>query len=588
MLEELGVLIRSERSLDGGPSVPSRGEHVFSPHTPLWVYENPHFTRPMANDDTPLYEELPPETTPESALGSTRFLVLLGAESTETLLRLAECRDHVLMIFEPDERVLDALVAELPKRLLTRGGIFATGDTEGMVPPMQELLPEAIFDYGFPVFFQTERIQRQFPEWAAQVIEYLELLFYRNKIYPVSGQGLMASLPIREISRGLFYDQQVHAYENIAEYFRWPDIGEIRARFAGETAILVAAGPELSGRLDYIRRNMDRAVVICVNNAVKPLLEAGIKPHIVVINDTSLASGEVFSQIEKAPGTVLVGHCLADLGGDRFRCKYLFGSFLPELFGKRPMLRLHGSVISTAFSMAEHLGCSRCVIVGAQLGSDNPWGLGYAKGTVHENSADCCERPLINRHPQLYPVTTPHGETVYTTLNFRDAALWLSETIRVSGIECVNTSRSSLLFGAGIAYDSEPVIEKTGHLRGMLGSLHRQEPPRINRGPVAGYIRKEMSRWDQIREAVEKILAAEGEPFLAMAVSVLQQLDRGGVTYLVERAPGFSNAFFYEKVFESSDPAEREEGFCHYFKYVRKTAGLFSATLARQLEAIRF
>ena len=80
------------------------------------------------------------------------------------------------------------------------------------------------------------------------------------------------------------------------------------------------------------------------------------------------------------PGTILVGHCLSDLGGDRFRQKYLFGSFLPQIFGERDNLRLHGSVISTAFSLARHLGCARCVLVGAQLASPDPWKPGLRPG----------------------------------------------------------------------------------------------------------------------------------------------------------------------------------------------------------------
>jgi hypothetical protein len=81
----------------------------------------------------------------------------------------------------------------------------------------------------------------------------------------------------------------------------------------------------------------------------------------------------------------LVGDVRSELGGDTFPNKYIFGSYRPELFGTRPSLRLHGSVITTAFSLARHMGCSRCVLVGAQLCSDNPWIMSYSKGSIHEN-----------------------------------------------------------------------------------------------------------------------------------------------------------------------------------------------------------
>jgi hypothetical protein len=438
------------------------------------------------------------------------------------------------------------------------------------------MLPGDLFRLGTPAFFVTDRVRDLYGEWADRAVNYLEILHFRHAVYGLSGQALKFSRPLRDIHRGLLYDQQVHAFENVGEYLTAPPISGLRNRLRGAEAILVAAGPDLPEKLDWIERNRERGVVICVNNAVKPLAEAGIQPHFVVINDTSLGSGQVFKHIPKMPGTILVGHCLSDLGGDRFRQKYLFGSFLPQIFGERDNLRLHGSVISTAFSLARHLGCARCVLVGAQLASPDPWKLGYARGTVNDGPGGAV-RELINRYPQLCPVTSSHGEPLFTTLNFVDAALWLTEEIRVSGVPCVNTSEASILYGEGIEFDQEPVL--SGTVPNMKG-LFRPEPPRVDAKEAGRWLRREIQLWTSVAEAARTLLADDTPAMAAKGMAVLDQLDKNNVTYLAERRGGYRNLDFYRLVFEG-DEADRRKGLRLYFRNVLAMSAEFLDLLGK-------
>ena len=52
-------------------------------------------------------------------------------------------------------------------------------------------------------------------------------------------------------------------------------------------AIVVAAGPSLDATLPGIKAAQGRALVIAVDTAVRPLLAAGIRPHIAVAVDPS-------------------------------------------------------------------------------------------------------------------------------------------------------------------------------------------------------------------------------------------------------------------------------------------------------------
>lgn len=581
-LVELGILCRGEQVPSAGSGHADPGPHRFSDHVQLCRFENPAFRRPFGDRSREAFAPLPPDTTMESAVKATRLVVLLGAADSSELRMALAFRGAVVVIFEPDERVLIQFLERFKLAGLNRPNLFCfTGDPRSFNPPLHELLPGDMFRMGVPAFFLTERVRELYGDWARRVVEYLETLHYRHAIYGLSGQSLSRSRPLRNIHRGLLYDQQVHIYESVPDYLSAPSISALRKGLCGVDAVLVAAGPDLPARFDYLRRVRDRAAIICVNNAVKPLVEAGIKPHFVVINDTSIASGQVFRHIPKLPETILVGHSLSDLGGDRFRRKYLFGSFLPQLFGPRDDLRLHGSVISTAFSLARHLGCARCVFIGAQLASDNPWGLGYSKGTL-KDEVEAGGRPLTGEFPQLVPVDTPFGERLYTTLNFLDAALWLTEEIRVSGVRCVNTSKASILYGEGIEYEKEP--EPQGAPPSMK-DFFRVEPPRVDREGAVRWLRGEIRLWSSVREAARALLADDSPAMTAKGMAILDQLDANNVTYLTERRDGFRNDLFYRLVFEG-DEADRRKGLRLYFRNVFAMSGEFLGLLRQALESV--
>jgi len=507
-------------------------------------------------------------------------VVVLGLADSPELRQALERSDSMVLIFEPDERRLASFLDKTSLTRLNRNGVFCfSGDPYSHDPPLQDMLPRAMFQTGCPAFFMTERIGKHFGQWAGQVIEYIEILHYRHYLYLLSGQRLKRSQPIRAICRDISFDQQLHAYENLGDLVTRPDISHLTGKLEGQTALLVAAGPDLDSKMEYIRRNRERAVVISVNNALKPLLEAGIEPHFTVINDVSIGSGKVFRQIPATRDTILVGHCLSDLGRDRFAHKYLFGEFLPEVFGEMEELRLHGSVISAAFSLAELLGCSRCVFIGGQLASADPWNLSYARGVV--DMLTVSPKPaLINRHPQLYPVTTPFGEQMYTTPNFRDAALWLTEVIRLSGIECVNTSESSILYGEGIRFDAAPELPEAD-FSGPLSLLGGQWSVKENLARAIAYMEGEKARWKRLLALADTLKRDSGEVFSARGMAILEMLDQENVTYLIEHFGEFRTRVFHRLVFEG-DAASREQGLRMYFSHLREMATLFLGELERQ------
>ena len=73
--------------------------------------------------------------------------------------------------------------------------------------------------------------------------------------------------------------------ENLSSLLDGPDLATLAGRFAGCPAVCVAAGPSLDKSLSALRTIGNRALIICGDSAVRSLVEAGIRPHIVVTSD---------------------------------------------------------------------------------------------------------------------------------------------------------------------------------------------------------------------------------------------------------------------------------------------------------------
>ncbi|OIO05553.1 MAG: hypothetical protein AUJ49_01240 [Desulfovibrionaceae bacterium CG1_02_65_16] len=621
VLRELGVLFAApgvvealslENLASGAPPVDIQAaDHVFFAHTPLWSFEPPHYAYPFAVPGLKkLFEVFETDPGLDAVLDKTGLAVFFGAADTPALRRWLARPDARLIIFETDPARLARFAASVTPARLARRVTILLGPPDAFKPSVAELLPPELFAHGFPVCYALPgcagpgAAQRQAE--LAELAELAEVLFYRHRMYGLSGQANARGLPVRPLARGMFYDQQLHFYDNAPDYLRHPDLRPLRQAFAGETAVLVAAGPDLPNRLEYLRAVREHAVLIAVNNALKPLAAAGIHPHFVVANDTSVATGQSWEGLPPLRDVSLVAHCLADLGRGIFGQAYLFGNCQPELFGQRPGLRLHGSVITTAFSLARHMGCARCVLAGAQLCSPDPWTLSYSRGSIHGSSGaspqgaspqgacplgESQARPLTNAWPQLVPVRDMTGATRYTTLNFLDAAHWLRDEIRTTGLPCVSLTRETILHGPGLTYAEDCPVSPTGRLPRRLAALARisVQPPAFKTDPaqVTAMLRAELRNWEAIAQAAPLVLAREDGTFLLAASQLFKRFEQNNVSYLVQRYADFDNQRFHAAALaEGAGPESRAAGLRYYLEYVGRMAEGFVALLRRRLPAV--
>lgn len=242
-------------------------------------------------------------------------------------------------------------------------------------------------------------------------------------------------------------------------------------RFAGVPAVVVAAGPSLDDNVRAIAAYRDRGVVIAVDTALRPLLEQGIAPDLVVAVDPGEVNARHLVDLPPCPNVYCVSEGSVDPEALRTFDERLFifrvgdhhpWPWLRERGVDCDCLRAWGSVLTTAFDLALRMGCDPIVFAGADLAfpDERP----YARGTTFEEDwrRDAAWGQQVeeswSRRVAEWPETIERGvggEPVRTAphlIAFRD---WLvTEATRATTRTIINGTERGVLIGEGVVQAS--------------------------------------------------------------------------------------------------------------------------------------
>lgn len=259
----------------------------------------------------------------------------------------------------------------------------------------------------------------------------------------------------------------LNTLRNVAHIVNGPDPARLRGRFTGVPAIVVGAGPSLDHTMDALRAVAGRALLVATDTSWRPLVGAGIDPHLVVATDPSEANGRHLRGVGGADRTWLLAEGSVDPGAlhalrGRAGVFRIAGHhpwpWLQGLGLTREVVKAWGSVLTSAYDIAITAGCSPVIFVGADLSfterrpycrgttMEEDWARHVARGAslrrVWEDSI--AVRTLLNE-PDIRgseTATSPH------LLEFRN---WLVAQARTEPAgRVVNATGAGILMGPGI------------------------------------------------------------------------------------------------------------------------------------------
>jgi len=258
----------------------------------------------------------------------------------------------------------------------------------------------------------------------------------------------------------------LNTLQNLPVVCREGDVAALHQLLPGVPGVVVAAGPSLDRSLDDLRALQQRVLIIAVDTALRPLLAAGIRPHLVVAVDPQEVNARHLAGMTNADGVFLVAEgslhpsAFRPFAGRTFCFKVSHHHpwpWLGEHGADRGGLRAWGSVLTTAFDLACIVGCDPIVFAGADLAYTD--GLLYCRNTIYERKwshlpTDAARAEAVKPRIANGPTTNEpdvRGVVVVSAPRFVQFRDWIVARAReASPRRVVNATGAGILHGPGI------------------------------------------------------------------------------------------------------------------------------------------
>ncbi|NLM00135.1 MAG: motility associated factor glycosyltransferase family protein [Treponema sp.] len=169
-----------------------------------------------------------------------------------------------------------------------------------------------------------------------------------------------------------------NTWKNRMQIAQKPGIVDLKSTCPNMRAIVLAAGPTLDTVLPHLKELKKRAIIICVDTALKSCLHYGVEPDFILLFDPQYWNARHILGL-KSPSSILITEVAAWPSVFRFQCKeirlssslYPLGQYLEKFCEIKGSLSPGGSVATSAWDFAKHLGCSSIFMAGLDLGFPN-------------------------------------------------------------------------------------------------------------------------------------------------------------------------------------------------------------------------
>ncbi|TVQ64201.1 MAG: DUF115 domain-containing protein [Phycisphaerales bacterium] len=182
---------------------------------------------------------------------------------------------------------------------------------------------------------------------------------------------------------------------NVAWYAGREGVEPLRGACAGLPAVVVSAGPSLERNMRLLAAPgvRERCVIVAVQTALKPLLNAGVRPHFVTALDYHEISARFYEGLTPADvaGVTLIAEpkanpAILDAFPGAVRCprdEFLDAALGDDLAGEHGAVPSGATVAHLSYYFARWLGCDPVALIGQDLGFTD--GQYYAGGAaIHD------------------------------------------------------------------------------------------------------------------------------------------------------------------------------------------------------------
>ncbi len=273
-------------------------------------------------------------------------------------------------------------------------------------------------------------------------IFYSEAVMYNEKIF-----DSIDKKSININTMGKF--EKLWAYNisaNVARIAFHYGVNKFFDKFSRLTCIVVSAGPSLEKNIAKIKSVENKAIIIAVDTAIKPLSYHNIAPHFIVTIDPQKKNSKYF-RYQNTDKSVLIAESSIDreVLDNHHGALYFSDSIFPlsKLFmkylGERGELSIGGSVSTAAFDFAIRAGFKQIIMLGLDLSF--PDHQTHIRGSYHEEDFFTQISRLDTYDSRIYEVLVEgnlksekniYAQTVYIDSRFQMYRAWYENHIEAN------------------------------------------------------------------------------------------------------------------------------------------------------------
>ena len=260
-----------------------------------------------------------------------------------------------------------------------------------------------------------------------------------------------------------------HILANIFPMIQDPGIASFQNSFKGKPAILIGAGPSLNKNMHFLKEASHKALLVCVDAAFRPLLNAGIQPHLVANIERTRGQDAFFSNLNGLEDTFFVFCTVVHPSTyDAYQGPKIIAHRYNEpmkWLGLNTGVLTGGPLIGNfAFDIAQYLGCDPIIMVGQDL-SFHPTGPTHVEGMVFGDQE--------NVKKNMIAVEGNFGETLMADVFFDQSRRSLEIQVEQFDGLCINATEGGAKINRTILMDLKSAMSKycvkffdfSGHLK---------------------------------------------------------------------------------------------------------------------------
>lgn len=298
-----------------------------------------------------------------------------------------------------------------------------------------------------------------------------EALFYQQKVLSIVDKKI---ININTISR---FDK-LWAYNiasNVVEISTRYGVNKFFNKYKNIPAVIVSAGPSLEKNITKLKEMKNKALIIAVDTAMKPLYSRNISPHFVITIDPQKKNSKYFRNVNFKDSVLIAESSVDKEAIDSFNGEiYFINSIFPlakyfmESLGNRGDITTGGSVSTAAYDFAIKVGANPIIMVGLDLSFPNY--QTHIKGSYHEENFFTEIYKLDSYDSRIYKVLIGgnlreekniYNEKVWTDSRFDMYKNWFEEQcIKNNKIKFYNATEGGITINGMDNIKLEELIEK--------------------------------------------------------------------------------------------------------------------------------